>query len=520
MFQQKIKPQQINTLDSFNSILNKYLSKARSKSQKERLDAAIKLKKYIEKEARDMKPVVFSQLMNNLIKKVFDLVNSVDADIRLSGVIIIDQLIDVEHLKNEIKITRFANYLRMVLSQSSNNSDKLLLEELAKTLGHLAKAGGTLAADIVQFEVKRAIEYLHNDKEIRRYAGILVIKELAVNTPSFLHTYVEVLLDNIWLAIRDTNIKIRLLGIKALRATLIIIAKRASKMSERYHSLFVNIQHCFRNDSNVASIHGGLLVISEMLDNTGEFMLARFKEICESNIFKYKNNKDILIKETVISLIPKIAKFQPHAFVRNYLNICIDLILNNILNNSSRGILFQAYGDMILAIVSYDENLGYNNINRIFNLLKESLQNKVKYTYVDEAYYCISKLCQAYGNIIINEIKLLLDDMFNNSLTQSLVDALDIMRQSIPSLLSDIESKLYISTINILQDSEIMDSSYILIALKTLALFDFNNHSLLEKINDTILIYIDDENDLIRKQTAITTSKIILRQYKVSTTKF
>jgi FKBP12-rapamycin complex-associated protein len=40
-----------------------------------------------------------------------------------------------------------------------------------------------LAADIVDFEVKRAFEWLDGNRSERRHAAVLVFKELAENTP-------------------------------------------------------------------------------------------------------------------------------------------------------------------------------------------------------------------------------------------------------------------------------------------------------------------------------------------------
>ena len=54
------------------------------------------------------------------------------------------------------KLTRFANYLRIVLP----GSDPLITELAAKALGRLATPGGTLTSEFVEFEVKRALEWL------------------------------------------------------------------------------------------------------------------------------------------------------------------------------------------------------------------------------------------------------------------------------------------------------------------------------------------------------------------------
>lgn len=53
-------------------------------------------------------------------------------------------------------MTRFANYLRIVLP----GNDPIVTELAARALGKLALPGGPLTLDFVEFEVKRALEWL------------------------------------------------------------------------------------------------------------------------------------------------------------------------------------------------------------------------------------------------------------------------------------------------------------------------------------------------------------------------
>jgi serine/threonine-protein kinase mTOR len=54
------------------------------------------------------------------------------------------------------KVTRFANYLRIVLP----GQDTQITLLAAKALGKLASSNTTLTAEFVEFEVKRALEWL------------------------------------------------------------------------------------------------------------------------------------------------------------------------------------------------------------------------------------------------------------------------------------------------------------------------------------------------------------------------
>ena len=67
------------------------------------------------------------------------------------------------------KTSRFANYLRNMLPCS----DVSVMGMVAKAVGRLSQVGGTFSADYVEFEVKRALEWLSGDRiEGRRHAAV------------------------------------------------------------------------------------------------------------------------------------------------------------------------------------------------------------------------------------------------------------------------------------------------------------------------------------------------------------
>ena len=70
---------------------------------------------------------------------------------------------------NATKMSRFANYLRNLLP----SNDPVVMELASKAIGRLALTGGTFTADYVEFEVKRALEWLGGDRnEGRRHAAV------------------------------------------------------------------------------------------------------------------------------------------------------------------------------------------------------------------------------------------------------------------------------------------------------------------------------------------------------------
>lgn len=87
---------------------------------------------------------------------------------------------------NATRISRFANYLRNLLP----SSDPVVMEMASKAMGHLSMAGDTFTAEYVEFEVKRALEWLGADRnEGRRHAAVSVTDSretvCCVNTTGF-----------------------------------------------------------------------------------------------------------------------------------------------------------------------------------------------------------------------------------------------------------------------------------------------------------------------------------------------
>ena len=78
-------------------------------------------------------------------------------------------LIGVDVGNKTAKVSRFANYLRNLLP----SSDVSIMEMAAKAVGILALSSGTYAAEHVDYEVKRSIEWLTGERnEAKRHAAV------------------------------------------------------------------------------------------------------------------------------------------------------------------------------------------------------------------------------------------------------------------------------------------------------------------------------------------------------------
>jgi FKBP12-rapamycin complex-associated protein len=151
-------------------------------------------------------------------------------------------------------------------------------------------------------------------------------------------------------------------------------------------------------------------------------------------------------------------------------------------------------------------------------------------------------LAIAVGPSLTKYMHELLDYMFAGGLTEPLRRALVDLSVNIPPLLRTIQDRL----LNILSvilfsspynhpgtparliqtssattmEGEVRDNAPIILALDTLGSFDFKGHALHEVVHECAILYLDDENTLIRKSAAITTSHLLAQDpvcYQTST---
>lgn len=114
-------------------------------------DGAAALREYVEEEARDLQGEAFTRFMDTLFERISGLVARSEVADNLGAVRAIDQLIGVQLGENATKISRFANYLRQIFEEKG---DPAVMVAASVALGHLAREGGALTADVVEFQVR------------------------------------------------------------------------------------------------------------------------------------------------------------------------------------------------------------------------------------------------------------------------------------------------------------------------------------------------------------------------------
>ncbi|XP_029141485.1 serine/threonine-protein kinase mTOR [Protobothrops mucrosquamatus] len=284
-------------------ILQQFAGGLKSRNEETRAKAAKDLQHYVTMELREMSQEESTRFYDQLNHHIFELVSSSDANERKGGILAIASLIGVEG-GNATRIGRFANYLRNLLP----SNDPVVMEMASKAIGRLAMAGDTFTAEYVEFEVKRALEWLGADRnEGRRHAAVLVLRELAISVPTFFFQQVQPFFDNIFVAVWDPKQAIREGAVSALRACLILTTQRESKEMQKpqwYRQTYEEAEKGF--DESLAKekgvnrddrIHGALLILNELVrisSMEGERLREEMEEITQQQLVHDKYCKDLL----------------------------------------------------------------------------------------------------------------------------------------------------------------------------------------------------------------------------------
>ncbi|CCH60866.1 hypothetical protein TBLA_0D03670 [Henningerozyma blattae CBS 6284] len=440
-----------NTFSTFNIIFDKL----RSPIPQERITASYELKTSLISLAREVSIEQFQRFSNILNNKIFELIHGSDSSEKIGGILAVDTLIEfyshTEELPNQT--SRLANYLRVLIP--SNDIEVMRLA--ANTLGKLAIPGGTLTSEFVEFEVKTCIEWLttshennssNSKQEYRKHAALLIITALTNNSPYLLYPYVNSILDNIWRALRDTKLMIRMDGAVTLGKCLSILKDRDTVLLKQwFQSLFKGCVFGLNLNTN-ESIHATLLVYRELLSlKEGSYIKNKYDEIYQSTM-KFKDFKFDVIRKEIYLILPLLASFDSKLFTTKYLDQSMVHYLSVLKNINQNTTNFADKSSILVSIGDISFEVGSSIVpymEQILENIRLSLQTKFKNRklYERELFYCIGKLASAVGPALAKHLnKDLLDHMLACPLSDYMQRTLLIINEKIPALEPTINARL------------------------------------------------------------------------------
>jgi len=202
---------------------------------------------------------------------------------------------------------------------------------------------------------------------------------------------------------------------------------------------------------NADAIHGSLLALGELLQHTGEFLLARYgsrspdparvdpahpatpgttrryKEVVET-VLRFKDSKEKQIRRAVIVLLPRLAAFSPERFVPEYAAKALNHLISVLKHQPERGAAFAAIADMSVALMSIGCVSVFDaNLPAIAMHIRESLTAAAKLkprVTCPEALQCVGVLSFALERNWEPLVAQLLETMMLTGLSEVLVESL------------------------------------------------------------------------------------------------
>ncbi|KAF2280167.1 phosphatidylinositol 3-kinase tor2 [Westerdykella ornata] len=515
--------------------LDRITSELRSKNDDTRQKAAHQLRQTVEVAHRELPPSSFANYYSDVNSRISNLIiNGNDSSDRIGGIHALNALIDFKGDDAGQKTTRFASYLRSVM----RGSDYAAMYVAARALGRLAKPGGTLTAELVDAEVKGALEWLQLDRtEARRFAAVLILRELARNSPTLMYQWIAQIFEVIWVALRDPKVLIRESAAEAISACFEIISPRDSQMRQLWFGrVYEEIFKGFALGTNEA-IHGSLLTMKELLDKSALFMDNQKYRECVEKVFSYREWKEPLVRREVVLIIPILAAYSPTEFASKYLHQHMLYLQGLIRANRDMDNAFVAVGRIAnavgVAIAPYLEG--------VLGFIREALTSKsTRKVLVNEAsvFQCLSMIAAAVGQALSKYVDQLLDPIFSRGLSEPLFQALVDLAHYVPPCRPIIQERLLDLISHILAGRQFLplgnpyqassppqiwtrdhkDSATIAqkeqeiaLALQTLGSFDFTGHVLNEFVRDVAIRYVEADNPEIRRRAALTCCQLFVK---------
>eukprot|EP01119_Soliformovum_irregulare_P019909 TRINITY_DN6394_c0_g1_i1.p1 TRINITY_DN6394_c0_g1~~TRINITY_DN6394_c0_g1_i1.p1 ORF type:complete len:1896 (-),score=591.61 TRINITY_DN6394_c0_g1_i1:8-5695(-) len=494
-----------------------------------KIQAAKGLQNYVSAKSRELSGENFKKFLTDLLKShIWQLINSPVTVEKIGGLIAIDGLIDVAY---DDVTPIIANYYRV----GFKTNDAGAMTWAARCLGHLATINNNFTTEAVGFDFQTALEWLQGDRqEAKRHSACLILKEVAINSPTLFYSSISSFMELIWVALRDSKAAIRESAVEALGASLKIVSERESKYRlQWFQKIYEESQKAFQSKIvNSDWIHSALLTLAELLKKTGSFLRDRYDEIA-TTVLRYKGDKDKLVKKGVIILIPILAFFAPDKFTQSYLDESIHHLLFILKRDVERPAAFLAIGET--ALVVRDAMRPY--LDETMAMIKVGLTIKTKGQFVcQEAAVCHSMLARAVGSQLQKQSSEILDRLFMGGLSQTLAEVLSVLSACIPNLSQEIEVRL-LDLLSFVLDqkpfnypgtpykyrnknvdpmlgtapnmSKEEQDKLTAMALNMLGSFGFDGRILIELVKNCVINYLQDPNIVIRREAATCCSKIM-----------
>ncbi|KAJ7758626.1 phosphatidylinositol 3-kinase [Mycena metata] len=513
-----------------SDVLTGIFAGLKNKNPDVRLQSAVELRRYVAaNEAGDDADLIS--------RRLFELIHSQNGTDNIGGLVAIDHLIDTPTssptLDSHHNLFRFYNYVKHLLP----NPDPALILAASKTLGHILALGGPAFGEtFMEHQVPAAVALTstHSSSSssssshdlaagMSRYAGALILKELARNMPVQFAAHLPAVLETAVLPpLRDARLVVREAAAELLAACLEIGAQRervAGTGTTYLAKILADAQAGLKfNQPEV--IHGSLLTYRELLLHAGAFMRDGFAEAAES-ILAFRANRDAAVRRIVVSMIPTLASFNTPLFKELVLHKAMAHLLSLLEKSGERDYALIAIGHTATAVGADMKPFLETIMSHIKTRLKEAAAAAAAHSTrppppPDALLAALGLLAAAVGPTLTMLLHDHLHLLFAAGLSEGLRACLAAVARAIPPLLGVIQDRLLDLLSHILSGTPYTKlgapqvaggSGYVkellTLALNTLGSFDFSGHILTEFVQTNALPYVEDDAPEVRRAAAL-----------------
>eukprot|EP00968_Pinguiococcus_pyrenoidosus_P012912 scaffold1154_cov310-Pinguiococcus_pyrenoidosus.AAC.44 len=271
--------------------------------------------------ARVLHSQAYSEYISQLHDAAMSLAASGDVSQRVGGLLIADCLLDVADIQHMERRVNFAGKVKQILeNNAAANYHVRVMTTAAEALGHLSRLGSTTEMEFLKdYYLVPALTWLRDKRnQVRRYAAVLILHQLAENTASLFYERRVDFFTSIWECVVDEQGHIREAASRALGAAIFVVSERGSSVQNFYQSILDRIKTSLRSDSP-ADIHGALLALKTILALPFNLMadpneLYRPKTGIACVVRSHVDHARRDIRAVVVEVLPKLLCFPPSEY--------------------------------------------------------------------------------------------------------------------------------------------------------------------------------------------------------------
>ncbi|EDW03717.1 serine/threonine-protein kinase Tor [Drosophila grimshawi] len=261
-----------------------------------------------------------------------------------------------------------------------------------------------------------------------------------------------------------------------------------------------------------------------------EILKKHFIKICD-NVLEQRSSKSLYVQQALLQIMPRLAAFNREVFVEQYLNRCVAHLMAILRGKEKdRNVAYITIGYIAVAVESDIENLLKPIMSNIKQALPlKELASKRKVPVDATVFACITLLAHAVKSQIAEDVREILEQMFHTGLSPALTVCLRELAENVSELKSAITEGLigvlfqvlmnkpaaipYATMPPISIDASLMlqsaDSPTIVLALRTLGTFNFQEQNMLDFVQRCADFFIVHEQQEIRLEAVQTCTRLL-----------